>query len=139
MKKYRDKAFSPKANEYNHAAYVEGVKFYRNRRFTKAIKFFEEALEYWPNDPQAWFALGNCYDELKKPSKAEKCFLKSLKYSPSDKKDDVYFNLANSLYDQNMLDEAIEYYCKVTEQSNVYCSAQKNISLAESEKNEGKS
>ena len=93
---------------------------------------------YWPLDPQAWFALGNCYDELNKPGKAEQCFRKSLKYSPSEKLPDVYFNLGNSLYDQSKLTEAAEFYSKVSAQSTVYELAQRNLLLVNSELKNGK-
>ena len=120
MKRYTEKSFSPDASDLNHEGYKEGCKYYKQGDFKRARHAFETALEYWPLDPQAWFALGNCYDELKKPSKAEDCFRKSLKYTSQDKLSDVYCNLGNSLYDQNKLSEAIDFYSKVSAQSTAY-------------------
>ena len=133
MKRYSEKTFLPDAGELNHATYGEGVKYFKMGKLSNAISLFEEALEYWPLDPQAWFALGNCYDGRNNPKKAEYCFRKSLKYSPKEKLDDIYYNLANSLYDQDRLDEAIQLYLKVSEKSSAYILAQKNLALAKSE------
>lgn len=133
MKRYTEKSFSPNASDLNHEAYKEGCDFYNQGYFSKAKHEFEVALEYWPLDPQAWFALGNCHDELKNASQAEKCFRKSLKYTDPEKESDIYYNLGNSLYDQSKLIEAIECYRKVSGQSSVYNVAQRNMALAKNE------
>lgn len=96
-----------------------------------AAQAFSESLEYWLEDPQAWFALGNCYDEIEKPKKAEACYRKSLEYSPDESIQDVYYNLANGLYDQGRYSEAIELYKKILPESSIYKKAQTNLALAE--------
>ena len=128
-----DKSELPEASDLNHKSYGEGVTLYKEGNFQRAKRAFEESLEYWPEDPQAWFALGNCFDEMKKPSKAENCFRSALVYAQEEKKSDVYFNLGNSLYDQEKLDEAIECYLKVLAQSGAYPAAQKNLRRARSD------
>ncbi len=133
MKRNKDKSSLPDSSDLNHEAYKDGCDFYNKDNFTKAKKAFKTALEYWPFDPQAWFALGNCYDELNKYSKAEYCYRESLKYTESENKSDIFYNLANSLYDQNKLAEAIEFYGKVSGQSKVYSSAKINLSRANNE------
>ena len=133
MKRYNEKSLSPDASDFNHKSYGEGVTHYKQGNFNKAKQAFEVSLEYWPQDPQAWFALGNCFDELNKPSRAEKCFRKALKYSKDEEKPKTYFNLGNSLYDQNKLSEAIECYSKVSAQSSAYPAAQKNLARTKSE------
>ncbi len=131
MKRYTEKSFLPEASDYNHKAYCEGVEHYKNKNFKRAKSAFEDSLEYWPQDPQAWNALGNCFDELNKPSRAEKCFKKALQYVQEEKKSDIYFNLGNSLFDQNKFSDAIECYLKVNAQSSsVYWPAQRNMELA---------
>ena len=69
------------ANDRNHSAYLRGVEHYKATNFYLAAQSFSEALGYWLEDPQAWFALGNCYDEMGKPKKAERCFRTALLHS----------------------------------------------------------
>jgi len=66
-------AFDP-----NHAAYVKGDALWKQGRFKEAAQYFQLAADEWPEDYQAWWALGNCYTELKKPRKAEDAFRKAL-------------------------------------------------------------
>jgi len=133
MKRHLEKSLSPNASDLNHEAYKDGCKHYNSENFSRAKHAFETALEYWPLDPQAWFALGNCYDELKKPNKAESCFRKALKYSSPEKESDAYYNLGNSLYDQGKFNQAIKCYEKVDKQSVVFQSAEKNLKRAKNE------
>src|ERR1700759_1114708 len=100
MNKYIAKALHPDASELNHQAYKAGYALFRDENYHKAKLAFEEALRYWPKDPQAWMALGNCHDELNKPKAAEKCFRRALKYCEGKNRDAVRFNLGNSLLDQ---------------------------------------
>ncbi len=130
MKLDTEKSFLPESSDLNHEAYQDGCKHYKEENFSRAKKSFQNALEYWPQDPQAWYALGNCYDELEKPSKAENCFRESLKYSPPEKVADIQFNLGNSLFDQGRYKEALECFGKVNGQSTTYTAAQKNMGLA---------
>lgn len=130
MKRSDKKEFDEDASEHNHQAYMSGVEEFKRGQFKAAAKVFSEALEYWPEDPQAWFALGNCHDELNRPAKAERCFRKSLKFSEPDKRSDILYNLGNSLLDQSKFLEAIECYIKVPAQSSAYSSAQTNMERA---------
>jgi tetratricopeptide (TPR) repeat protein len=130
MSQYEDKSERADSSGLNHNAYKEGCGFYHKKKFSRAKSCFETALEYWPSDPQAWFALGNCHDELKSPARAEGCFRKSLEYSGPSAKSDVYFNLGNSLFDQGKLEEAIICYLEVSGQSSAYQAAQKNLAQA---------
>jgi Flp pilus assembly protein TadD len=136
MKKYTAKALHPDASDLNHAAYKHGCELFRQGEFTKARAAFEEALEYWPKDFQAWMAAGNCCDELNKSEAAERCFRRALQYSDDKYRDDIRFNLANSLMDQECFDEAIKLYEDVSPNSDVYSKAQRNLSLAKSAKGE---
>ena len=85
MKRSNYKEFNPNASELNHKAYKTGCENYNQGYFKKGAQSFTESLEYWPEDPQAWFALGNCYDELNKPAKAEHCYRESLQFTTPDK------------------------------------------------------
>ena len=136
MKRYSEKSFAPDSSDLNHEAYKKGCEYYKQKKFSRAKIAFKEALEYWPLDAHAWFALGNCYDELHKYSSAEKCFRKSLHYTSPEKESGVYYNLGNSLYDQNKFDEAIKCYSKVSGQSSAYRVAKINITHANKELSE---
>lgn len=79
---------------------------------------------------EAWMALGNCFDEMKKPQKAEECFKKALVYCSKERESDLLFNLGNSLFDQMRYEEAITVYQKVSAQSPVYAPARNNMERA---------
>ena len=125
-----DKSEHPDRSDLNHSAYVEGCARYKVQNFYLAADSFTEALEYWPEDPQAWMALGNCFDEIGKPKKAEFCYRRSVEYSPEDAKPKVQYNLANSIFDQDRFDEAIALYRLIPEADPVREQAQKNLQLA---------
>lgn len=130
MKKYTAKALHPDASEMNHAAYKAGCTHFKAHSFKKAISSFEEALSYWPKDAQAWMALGNCYDELRKPKDAEKCFRRALQYASRKNKNAIAFNLGNSLLDQKKYKAAIAFYSSISKKSDVHRIAQKNLIMA---------
>jgi len=125
-----DRSTHPHASKLNHAAYGRGCEHFNRANYYLAVEEFETALEYWPGDWQAWFALGNCWDEAFKPKKAESCFRKSLELSPQEKIPNAYYNLGNSLYDQNRLEEAIECYNLVPENHPLNEAACENSKLA---------
>lgn len=131
MKIKHEKSLSDDASDLNHSSYGNGVKHFEKGDFKSAKREFEVALEYWPEDSQVWFALGNCFDELKKPARAEKCFRAALKYGSEENKSETYFNLGNSLYDQEKYEAAIDNYKKVSAQSSIYTLAQRNLKRAD--------
>lgn len=127
---YEDKSAHPKSAEFHNEAYVEGCTLYGEHGFAQARRSFETALEYKPDDPQAWFALGNCHDAMRSPAKAEVCYRMALKFSEPDAFSTVYYNLGNSLLDQQKYAEAIEFYTKVSSASTAFQAACKNAALA---------
>jgi tetratricopeptide (TPR) repeat protein len=132
VKKYTSKAFDPSASDLNHEAYKAGYAFFRDGSFNKARLAFEDALEYWPKDPQAWMALGNCHDAMGKPERAEKCFRRALRVCADEDVHAIRFNLANSLLDQERFAEAIDLYVTIPSESDVFVKAQRNLSRARS-------
>ncbi len=134
MGKVPDKSLEDEASDMNHEAYGRGAKLFSQGKYSLAKNEFKIALDYWPEDPEAWMALGNCFDEINKPERAEKCFREALAYCTKERKPDIHFNLGNSLLDQCIFEEAIECYKKVTAQSSVYGRAQINMERAKSEK-----
>ena len=117
-------------SQQHQQAYREGCEYYEQGDLEQAKQSFRKALELSPEDAQSWFALGNCYDSVKKPLQAEICFRKSLELSAPSAESQVNFNLGNSLLDQGKLSEAIECYAKVEAASVAYEPAQKNMLLA---------
>jgi len=121
------------SSEYNHASYCRGCKYFDAEDFVEAIKCFKEALEYWPEDPQAWMALGNCYSELKRHKKAEESFQRALELSEEENvKEGIIYNLGNSLSDQQRYLEAVEMYERIRPGSEVWRLAQLNVRFAKS-------
>ncbi len=120
--------------EANYQAYCLGCEHFKSGRFSQAKQAFNEAITYWPEDGEAWMALGNCFDELGKPLKAEECYRSALQYVDEARKQDVLFNLGNSLLDLAEFDKAIAIYQQVSAQSAVYPKAQRNMALARSKR-----
>ena len=108
------------SSDLNHSLYKKGSTFYDAKDYRKAIISFKEALEYWPEDGEAWLALGNCYDASNKPKRAEKCFRQSLIYQTEKIRNMVLYNLGNSLYDQSLYKDAINYYSEISKSDEIY-------------------
>jgi Tfp pilus assembly protein PilF len=133
MGKRLEKSETPNATGSNHESYRLGCAAFDAGRFSEAKHFFREALDYWPEDYQAWWAMGNCYDSLGKPEKAEDCFRKSLEWNDVKSEPELLFNLGNSLFDQQRYSEAAEIYSKISAQSAVWPKAQRNLNLIEAD------
>jgi tetratricopeptide (TPR) repeat protein len=131
MKRYTEKAFRPDSSDLNHEAFKSGYQLFKAGRYKKAITAFKDAVSYWPKDAQAWMALGNCYDELNRPVDAEKCFRRALSYCTEKHRDEIGFNLGNSLLDQERCKAAIECYDQIPPKSALFNKAQKNRLIAE--------
>lgn len=130
-KRYTEKALLSDASDLNHEAYKSGDRYFKAGKYKKAMTAFDEALMYWPKDPQAWMALGNCHDELKRPRDAERCFRRALAYCRPTDRDAVQFNLGNSLLDQARYRAAIQHYSTIAESSAIFKKAKKNRFMAE--------
>ncbi len=119
----------------NHAAYLKGDMLFRQRKFVNACEQFKIAIEEWPEDWQAMWALGNCYAELRKPRKAEAQFKAAIALAPADELPNLHFNLGNSLFDQGKYDAAVAQYRQVPEGHHIALSAANNIALAKKRMN----
>ena len=89
------------------------------------------AIEEWPEDWQAMWALGNCHSELKKPKKAERCFRDALELASTEARPKLIFNLGNALFDQQRFQEAIAVYHKLPAGHDLVRQAKNNIALAQ--------
>lgn len=112
-------------SDENHAWYLVGDIYYKKNEYEKAIDAFKKSLRSRSDDIEAMWALSNCYMDLTMPRKSEDIIRKALKIS---NKQELIYNLANSLFDQERYDEALKYYNKVTQDNDeLYDLAQKNI------------
>ena len=113
--------------QVNHEIYGKGCLLFEQGSYRDAISCFREALEYWPEDPEAWLALGNSYGACGKARKAEGSYRKSLEFQTDKTRDATLFNLGNVLVDQDKLSEAVECYEQVSPSSSMYPSVRINI------------
>ena len=125
------KASHPDAPELNHESYVVGCKYFDAGKYRQALSAFRKSLEYWPEDPDAWMAVGNCWTELKRSVQAEMAYRLALKYAQKKDKNPITYNLANSLFDQAQYNEAITMYRSIEPGTEVWRLAQLNIKRAE--------
>ncbi len=121
--------------ERNNVAYSTGCAHYDKGHYSRAKSAFEEALQFWPEDAQAWMAIGNCYEALNKPRLAEQHFRKALEFCNEFEAANIQYNLANSLYDQGLYDAAIEAYLSIPKGHPVWLKARNNLSRAKKKKN----
>lgn len=119
------------ATDPNHVAYARGDKLFKQGRFGPAAKWFHVALEEWPQDWQALWALGNCFSEMKKPRKAEMCFRNALELAPPNDRPKITFNLGNALFDQRRFREAIGVYRQLPAGHDLVRQAKNNVVLAQ--------
>lgn len=76
----------------------------------------KKSLRTRQDDVQALIGIGNCYDELKKPMFAERYFSRAFTTldNSADKseadRETIIFNLANAIFDQGRMIEAIKFY-----------------------------
>lgn len=117
-------------NDGNHSWYVVGDCYWKLGLIHEARNAFIKSLRAWGEDVQAMWALGNCYDKLKKPWLSEYYFRKALGFNQNNQ--EIRFNLANALFDQGRFDEAIvEYKNIANSKERLSKRALKNIFLAE--------
>ena len=133
----RRKLFSgPDAPQRNHDAYVAGLFHYENGDYKNAKAHFKEAVQYWPEDADAWMALGNCYDSMHKPLKAEEYFRKALAVCAHAESANILYNLGNSLYDQAKYESATEAYLQIPKGHRIWPKALINLEHAKKKRGE---
>jgi len=115
----------------NHAAYLKGDALWKKGHFKEAALCFLAAVAEWPEDYQSFWALGNCYSELKKPRKAEQSFRQAIALCSNADKPALLFNLANVLFDQKRYASAIALYSQIPSSHPLSRKAERNAFLAE--------
>ena len=110
--------------------YAEADKLFKLGRFRAALRLFQAAVVADPQDGDAYMAIGNCWDALKKPKNAQDAFLKALDLVDNQLKPSVMFNLGNALMDQGNYAEAIAVFSGVPKGSVVAEKCARNIGVA---------
>lgn len=114
----------------NHVAYVRGDKAFRASRYAEAIAWFKEAVDEWPEDYQAHFALGNSYSAAGKHRKAELALREALRLSPDQDRPGIAFNLGNALFDQGHVAQALAVFESIPSGSSLHSAAVRKANLA---------
>ncbi len=116
--------------EIDHSLFGKGIVFFETNDYRSAISAFKEALVYWPEDSQAWLALGQCYDADNKPRRAAKCFRQALKFETEETRDSAFYGLGVSLFEQHMFEDAIHQFEKISDSAEFHDIALNNIQTA---------
>lgn len=116
----------------NHAWYCVADSKFRSGDASGAIPAFKKAYKAAPEDLQCLLAIGNCYDNLKKPRLAERFLRRALLLNPTGrKKAAVLVNLGNSLLDQHRWAEAVECFALPSKRTDeIGVTARKNRAFA---------
>ncbi|GEM_PF-3263068 len=72
--------------------FQQGLKFYNNDKYDKAIKSLQFAIDINPESFQAQYLLGKCLMNIKRPKDAQHYLKKALELNPNDI--DTYYDLA---------------------------------------------
>jgi tetratricopeptide (TPR) repeat protein len=120
------------------AAYQKGRRALQLGAFEQAEKCFSDIIEIDSNSMEAQASLAFVYAAIKQPEKATLQLKLLLKNNPNHAQ--THYNLANSLYEQRLYDEAIQHYQKATKlepkfvEAHIHCGIayrmQKNYNAA---------
>lgn len=93
----------------------EGLNNYNNKKFEEAKSYYEQVLKTNENDATASLGLGASQYQLGDIPNAAKSFEEALQSKNTDVQDRAYYNLGNSLYSQQKMEESIAYFRKALE------------------------
>jgi len=93
----------------------EGLNNYKNKKFEEAKSYYEQVLRTKENNATARLGLGASQYQLGDIPNAAKSFKEALQSKNTDVQDRAYYNLGNSLYSQQKMEESIAYYRKALE------------------------
>ncbi len=131
MTKYKKETTTEELDALNNALYQAGDDLFKEGKYKEALSEFDKALEAWPTDSYAVWAIGNCYSEMGKPEQAEEHFREALKNIPEKNKYDLIYNIGNALFDQRRFKEAIRLYEAIPKEHRTYKMARRNIRAAQ--------
>ena len=109
------------------AYYMLGRNFKGKKQVKRAINSFQTCVENDPDHIDAYFELGNLFDQQKNPI-AEKYFDNALRIEP--KQVGVIFAKANHYHNMGKLNKAVEHYKKAIVIDAQYADAYYNTGLA---------
>ena len=93
----------------------DGLIKYKNKKFEEAKSYYEQILLAKENDAAASLGLGASQYQLGDIPNAAKSFEEALKSNNTNVQDRAYYNLGNSLYSQQKMEESIAYFRKALE------------------------
>lgn len=91
-----------------NTGWEEGVKLYKERRYTEAIKEFKDVIKYNPNIPNGYFMLGLCNYNIGNGKEAIDNFKKVLDLDNNHK--GALFYIGKIYYDLSNCYEAVKYF-----------------------------
>jgi len=84
----------------------DGLNNYKNKKFDEAKSYYEQILAVRENDAAASLGLGASQYQLGDIPNAAKSFEEALKSKDTNIQDRAYYNLGNSLYSQQKMEES---------------------------------
>jgi tetratricopeptide (TPR) repeat protein len=108
----------------------DGLNSYKNKKYEEAKSYYEQILKARENDAAARLGLGASQYQLGDISNATKSFEEAFKSNDTNIQDRAYYNLGNSLYSQQRIEESIAFYRKALELSPNDDDAKFNYELA---------
>jgi tetratricopeptide (TPR) repeat protein len=91
----------------------KGFNFSIRGEFKNALIYYKEATEKSPDDTDAWYGLGSCYDGLDKPEEAIAAYKQVIQLDPESA--GAYFNLGRYYRKLGRFEEAIHAYNQAIE------------------------
>jgi Ca-activated chloride channel family protein len=93
----------------------DGLNNYKNKKYEEAKSYYEQVLAKKENNAAASLGLGASQYQLGDISTAAKSFEEALKSEDINIQDRAYYNLGNSLYSQQKMEESVAFYRKALE------------------------
>ena len=93
----------------------DGLNNYKNKKYEEAKSYYEQVLTKKENNAAASLGLGASQYQLGDIPNAAKSFEEALKSKDTNIQDRAYYNLGNSLYSQQKMEESIAFYRKALE------------------------
>jgi tetratricopeptide (TPR) repeat protein len=93
----------------------DGLNNYKNKKFEEAKSYYEQILTVREDNAAANLGLGASQYQLGDIPNAAKSFEEALKSEDTNIQDRAYYNLGNSLYSQQKMEESVAYYRKALE------------------------
>ena len=92
---------------------IKGDVLFFLERYQESVASYEKAIEFKPNDHEAWYNRGNSFANLQKYDKAIASYEKAIEFKPNDH--EAWHNRGINLANLQKYDEAIASYEKAIE------------------------